>query len=265
MYHGIREDARTGHPYYETNTSRRVFALQMKYLREYGYQALDLETATRSLQQGGRLEKSVVITFDDGYRDFYTIAYPILKENKLSATVFLVARFTTDQGTRVNGKQFMTWSQVRELNSGGIRFGSHTLNHPQLKFLTAPEVDEEVGRSKRTIEDKIGSPVRSFSYPFAFPETERAFISNLKNTLQRHGYKNGVSTIIGTAGSNDDRFFLPRLPVNSFDDLRFFRAKLEGGYDWLHFPQQLYKRLKPNLPRIRGIGRHRDVAEHPGP
>jgi peptidoglycan/xylan/chitin deacetylase (PgdA/CDA1 family) len=219
----------------------------MKYLRDNGYQALGLEVATRLIEQGESLEKRVVITFDDGYRDFYTTAYPILKENNLSATVFLIARFTNEQSSRFNGKECMTWSQVRELYSDGIRFGSHTLNHPKLKLLTATEVDEEVGRSKRTIEDKIGSSLKSFSYPFAFPETDTVFVRNLRHTLEGHGYENGVSTIIGTAGSDDDRFFLPRLPVNLWDDLKLFRAKLEGGYDWLHPLQRANKLMKAGI------------------
>jgi peptidoglycan/xylan/chitin deacetylase (PgdA/CDA1 family) len=136
----------------------------------------------------------------------------------------------------------MTWTEVRELYSNAIQFGSHTLNHPKLKLLKAAEIDEEVGRSKCTIEDKIGGAVTSFSYPYALPETDKVFICNLKDTLERYAYKNGVSTVIGTAGSNDDRFFLPRLPVNSWDDPQFFRAKLDGGYDWLH-PVQRGKKL----------------------
>jgi peptidoglycan/xylan/chitin deacetylase (PgdA/CDA1 family) len=136
---------------------------------------------------------------------------------------------------------------VRELYSNAIQFGSHTLNHPKLKLLKAAEIDEEVGRSKCTIEDKIGGAVTSFSYPYALPETDKVFICNLKDTLERYAYKNGVSTVIGTAGSNDDRFFLPRLPVNSWDDLQLFQAKLEGGYDWLHPVQRGKKLMKARI------------------
>ena len=60
---------------------------------------------------------------------------------------------------------------------------------------------------------------------------------------------NGVCTIIGTAGPSDDTYFLPRLPINSHDDLRLFRAKLEGAYDWLHVAQRWYKSLFGRTPR----------------
>jgi len=219
----------------------------MKFLHENGYQAIDLEAATRALDQGAKPDKSVVITFDDGYRDFYSHAYPILKENSLSATVFLITRWTSDERSRFNETECMTWSEVRELLANGIQFGSHTVTHPKLKLLNSADIDREIGQSKIAIEDRLGSPVTSFAYPYAFPETDRSFIRNLQDTLDRHGYKNGVSTIIGTAGTNDDRFFLPRLPVNSWDDLRFFGAKLRGGYDWLHAIQRGSKFFKSGM------------------
>ena len=69
MYHGIRDGTGTKHPYFETNTSPKVFALQMKYLRDNGYQAVDLEQAMLSFEREEKRQRLVVITFDDGYRD----------------------------------------------------------------------------------------------------------------------------------------------------------------------------------------------------
>jgi hypothetical protein len=80
-----------------------------------------------------------------------------------------------------------------------------------------------------------------FSCPFAFPEHDRTFTQHLRECLQRHGYEAGVSTIIGTANARSDRYFLPRLPVNSFDDEDFLQAKLDNGYAWLH-PLQYAKK-----------------------
>ena len=138
----------------------------------------------------------------------------------------------------------MTWGEVRELHGAGIAFGSHTVSHQQLTTLTVPEVEEEIRGSKETIEDRLGCPIESFSYPFAFPETDRTFKGILKDLLIAQGYKNGVTTIIGTVRTETDLFFLPRLSVNSWDDLLLFGAKLQGGYDWLHFLQRLKKGCK---------------------
>jgi peptidoglycan/xylan/chitin deacetylase (PgdA/CDA1 family) len=141
----------------------------------------------------------------------------------------------------------LTWSQIRELRKMGVQFGSHTVTHPQLRGMKTEDVRTEVRCSKATIEDKLSAPVKSFAHPFAFPETDRVFRQRLRATLEDAGYENGVSTIIGTADRTDDGFFMKRLPVNSSDDLRFFRAKLEGGYNWLRPIQYCIKLMKSRI------------------
>lgn len=205
---------------------------------------MDLEGALRSLEQGEKRDRRVVVTFDDGYADFYSAAYPILSEYGFKATVFLVSGHTGDQRLQFKGKECLTWSEVRELHSKGICIGSHTVTHPELKLLNRAEVEYEISRSKQAIEDKIGSSVKSFSYPFAFPEADQAFTGFLESKLAGHGYQNGVSTIIGRASGRSHRFFLPRLPVNTWDDVRFFQAKLEGAYDWVHAFQYAHKLIR---------------------
>jgi peptidoglycan/xylan/chitin deacetylase (PgdA/CDA1 family) len=236
MYHSVSEPNSDGaHPYFETATSPRVFEEHMKYLRETGYRTLRLNEAVKYVESGEQLsEPSLVLTFDDGFQDFATHAFPILQEYGFTATVFLPTGHIADERRQFKNRDCLTWTEVRELHRAGVTFGSHTVTHRQLKFLKASEVEQEVRCSKETIEDQLGHPVDSFSYPFAFPETDRAFKRKLKVLLAAQGYRNGVSTIIGTYGAGHDHFFQPRLPVNSWDDLRLFRAKLEGGYDWLH-------------------------------
>jgi hypothetical protein len=106
------------------------------------------------------------------------------------------------------------------------------------------EVENELSQSKKILEDALGAPVKSFAYPFAFPEADRGFVSRLADLLNKCGYENGVTTILGTSHPGANRWFLPRLPINSQDDLRFLRAKLDGAYDWLHGPQYLVKTIK---------------------
>ena len=243
MYHGIRDPRGEKHPYFETNTSPQVFEAQMRFLCELGYTATDLGGALASLDLSNECRKDVVITFDDGYRDFFTGAFPILAKYKLSATLFVVSDLTNEQ-RRSNGvSEYMTWNEIREVYSCGIRIGSHTASHPQLHTRSPEQIDRELRESKESIEDKLGASITSFSYPNAFPEHDKNFALLMKDKLYRYGYQNGVSTIIGTATPRHEPFFLPRLPVNSYDDLRFFQAKLEGSYDWLHTPQRMYKSL----------------------
>jgi peptidoglycan/xylan/chitin deacetylase (PgdA/CDA1 family) len=244
MYHGIRDGVGTKHPYFETNTSPRLFEAHMQFLWDNGFKAVHLDRAVEAMEAGEKGKRYVVITFDDGYRDFYTNAFPVLSKYGHKATMFVVTGHTGDQPIRRDDCEFMTWAEVREVARYGIEIGSHTVSHPELYRLTEPHVEEELVVSKRTIEDQLGRPVRSFAYPFAFPEEDEGFTAVLQQLLERNGYENGVSTIVGTASSENNRFVLPRVPVNSFDDLNLFRAKLDGAYDWLHAPQYLFKTVK---------------------
>jgi len=264
MYHAVEEGASDPRPYYDTNVSPQVFARQMQQLRDGGYRAVSLEQALALLRAGDAGQKFVVITFDDGYRDFYEMAYPILARCQFTATVFLITERTSDRPACFKEKECLTWNEVRELRSKGISFGSHTVTHPELKFLSLEQVNAELENSKKTIEDHIGAAVQSFSYPYAFPEVNQQFTRQLRELLLKCGYENGVTTILGTAKFHTDQFFLPRLPVNSWDDAQFFRAKLEVGYNWLHRAQYLSKCFERLRQRRRDAEREQMATAVPG-
>lgn len=244
MYHGIRGVAESVHPYYETNTSPAMFARHMESLKASGYTSIGLDEAVKCSAERKPGSKLVVITFDDGFRDFYSTAFPILRHHGFIATVFIPTGLLSDQRSQWKCADLMTWSEVRELQSWGVRFGSHTVSHPELERLDAEQIDREVSQSKQTLEDKLGVPVKTFAYPYAFPEHNKAFTRRLAEILKSHGYEAGVSTVIGRARGTDNPFFLPRLPINTWDDLALFQAKLEGGYDWLHWPQWVCKQIQ---------------------
>lgn len=243
MYHSISDDPEIGiSPYFRVCTPLSLFKEQMSWLRENGYSVIDLADAIRSLRSDGHLPSGkVVLTFDDGFQNFYTDAFPVLSRYGFTATVFLPTAYIGETAQKFRGAECLTWKQVRELGNMGVHFGSHTVTHPQLRMVKIEELKTEVWQSKNTIEDKLSVPVKSFSYPFAFPETDRIFGQRLRAMLEDAGYECGVSTNIGTASREDNRFFMKRLPVNSCDDLQFFKAKLEGSYDWLHTFQYAYK------------------------
>lgn len=241
MYHGIREASGEDPAYYQTNTSAEVFAQHMQFLRREGYSVVSLEEAVQSLSAGQVTGRAAVITFDDGYRNFYTTAFPILSEYGFTATVFLSTGQIQESRPSGEGGKFLVWPEVRELHARGVRFGSHTVTHPQLREMSHSSIRYEIASSKATLEEKLGNGVKSFSYPFAFPEGKTDFILFIREVLQTCGYECGVTTVIGTAHPNSDPYFLPRLPLNSWDDVRLLQAKLEGGYDWVHIPQLLRK------------------------
>jgi peptidoglycan/xylan/chitin deacetylase (PgdA/CDA1 family) len=249
MYHSISEDAERGvHPYFRLCTAPNVFASHIQFLKQAGYTVLSVDEISDSIEFKRPLPpRTAAITFDDGYRDFLTDAVPILKQHDFTATVYLPTAYIGAQPLRFKGKDCLTWAEVRELHAEGVRFGSHTVTHPQLWEATDEAAADEVRRSKEIIEEKLGAPVTSFSYPYAFPEHDSEFKKRMRELLHQSGYRHGVSTIIGRADHRSDQFFLRRLPVNSLDDLALFRAKLEGAYDWIHWLQYLNKLAKSKI------------------
>ena len=242
MYHSISENLfGMSHPYFHINTPPEIFAQQMRWLHGSGYRTASLAESLEGLRAGADLRKTVVITFDDGYRDFCTDALPILKQHGFNATLFLTTDRIQNSPVRIGGADFLTWSDVRELQTEGVRFGSHTVTHPDLRSLGPDQIEYELGRSKEVLEDRLGVAIDCFAYPHGFPEEDKDHTRYLEDVLYNCGYDHGVSTILGRANSKSNRFFLPRLPVNGFDDREFFLAKLQGGYDWLHWPQLLKK------------------------
>lgn len=254
-YHSVSENLfGYSHPYYQINTSAEIFSQQMRWLRSAGYQTRDLGELCREPDGGCHAGKEIVLTFDDGYRDFFTEAWPVMQQCGFSATVFLVTDRIQNEPQRIEGADYLTWQDVRELHKEGVSFGSHTVSHADLRSLGPEQIDYELGYSKEVIEQKLGAAVRSFSYPFPFPEEDEDFIRYLVDVLENHGYQNAVSTVIGRARDERPEFFLPRLPINSWDDPQFLRAKVEGGYDWLHWPQWVHKFVHHNTPLMQRAG-----------
>lgn len=247
MYHSIADQSESANPYYQTCTRPAVFKQHVQYLKSNGYRALSLRQACEILMHGNQdpHSRNVVITFDDGFKNFYTEAAPVLKSCGYTATVFLASGYMMENRNGLfKDKPCLSWCEVRELAGQGFSFGSHTVNHPVLKTLKAEEIQKELKYSKMDIEDKTGNAVDLFSYPYAFPDNLRAYTQFITKTLRQCGYKIGVTTRIGCSSKKDAPYLLKRIPVNSWDDSRFFKAKLQGAYNWLHRPQYFYKILK---------------------
>jgi peptidoglycan/xylan/chitin deacetylase (PgdA/CDA1 family) len=278
MYHSISDDPEPGvAPYYRVNTSPSVFRQQMRFLADHGYRTISLDQMVellspslarsgahpgqsdgRGVRDEGRL---VALTFDDGFRNFYTEAFPVLQQHGFTAAVFLATafiglerrHFRADRGYRSSSPQLLnpststdclTWSEVRELHKAGIQFGSHTVNHPKLVELDWRDIKSEISNSKSEIEQQLAEPVTGFCYPYAFPQADRSFVHVFSELLGETGYTCCATTELGRVRPGDDVYRLKRLPANSFDDLPFFAAKLDGSYDWLALPQAMVKKLK---------------------
>lgn len=250
MYHSVAdEDESAIRPYFRIAINPSQFLNHMRWLHEQAYQSVSLASAISLLREGDNAAaKKVVITFDDGYRNFVEHAFPALEQFGFTATMFLPTASIADESLVFNRRECMTWGDVRELQKRGISFGSHTVNHPQLHGLDRERIRGEVLQSRQTIEDKTGTAVDTFAYPYAFPQTDVSFKSMLREILEEGGYHYGVCTRIGRAGASSDPLFLERIPVNSADDATLLGAKMTGNYDWVGPMQTLAKRIR----RTRG-------------
>lgn len=244
MYHSVSDEPEAGvTPYFRTATSPEIFRQHMQLLKSAGFKGVDLKTGIEALKRGKK-EKLAVVTFDDGYRDFYTAAFPILKEHAFTATMFLPTAFISNQRRAFKSRECMTWEEVKELHRGGIHFGSHTVTHPKLVELDWLQIQSELRDSKAEIENRLGAAADTFAYPFAFPETNKPFVNRLSEVLSEAGYQCCATTRIGRAKPGDDLMQLKRLPANSCDDPQLFQAKLDGAYDWVAPLQAGVKKIK---------------------
>jgi peptidoglycan/xylan/chitin deacetylase (PgdA/CDA1 family) len=264
MYHSVSNSKeKHKHPYYHTNTSPEVFAGHMKFLADNEYSVVGIGEALKILENpvvtSAQLaetppNKRVVITFDDGFRDFYTNAFPVLQQHGFTATVFIPTGFIDNPRRLLDGKECMSWNEILELQKKGVSIGTHSVNHSKFESLTRKEIDYEIRHSKYVAESKTGCCMESFSYPYAYPETDHDLLKLMKKILLESGYENAVTTRIGRASFKPDRYALKRLPVNTRDDICFLKAKIEGGYDWIYSLQYVYKSLKA-MPGARPFAR----------
>lgn len=225
------------------------FARQLRWLRQAGYRPLYPEDG---LPGAGRAPgRTVAVTFDDGYRDFQETALPILREHGFVATVFLLAGLMGGCRNWIDGDDascppFLTWAEARQAAPHGVRFGSHTLSHPDLTALAPAEVERELIESRRLIEDQTGQPVAAFSYPFGRQSPR------IRGLVRDCGYRLACAGPVGYAGAaGGDPYCLNRITVLATDTLDDFARKVRGG-----LPRRLAwhaRRARSRLRRALGV------------
>jgi peptidoglycan/xylan/chitin deacetylase (PgdA/CDA1 family) len=205
------------------------FDRQLAYLKNNNYNVISLDALVDGINNSNNFShKTVVITFDDGRKDNYQYAYPILKKYRFPITIFLAANLVN------NRANFLNWDDVREMLKDNISFGAHTKNHIHL---TSIELDEplwdEIAGSKRVIEEHINVPIKYFSYPHG------AFNGKIKTIVRKSGYKGACTTNVGSGRFNQDVYALKRIRVKNSDMNKPFSfwAKLSGYYNLFRRPR----------------------------
>lgn len=216
MYHYIRPDPGPGDPIGRNlSVSPEVFAEQMAWLAREGFTPITLgELADVRARRRALPPKPIVLTFDDGYRDFYDAALPVLRQHGFKATLFVITGM-------VDQPPYVTWDMIAEMdNSGLIEIGSHTVWHHQLPSLGDAQLRAEVGDSKHVLEDRLGHPVRTFCYPVGRVDGRSAA------AVREAGYEIAVTTQGGWATAEHDSMLLPRVRIHGGATLEQFASLL---------------------------------------
>jgi peptidoglycan/xylan/chitin deacetylase (PgdA/CDA1 family) len=225
------------------------FREQMDFLHGEGFHALDLLDAFGLFSAGTLPPKSIVLTFDDGYRDIQENALPILTELGFRATVFVVTGAIDGTSSfRWYKRQppLMSWDDIVAFDRmGTLRFEAHTITHPCLTELSTEAARFEISGSKELLEHRLGRRVDAFCYPGGiFGRRER-------NLASEAGYRLAVSCDPGRNDGAIDAFALRRHQIETRDRLIDFRAKIGGGHDSPLPAQRFYRRLRYSDPGKR--------------
>lgn len=214
MYHYVRYvDASVDPLGYNLSVTPENLAAQLDWIAQQGYTTVTMDTLMRC-RYGGSPEhpcpaKPIALTFDDGYEDAFTQAFPALQQRGMVATFYIITN-------SVGHPMYMNWDQIRIMRAAGMEIGAHTKGHPDLTTLSVDQARDEIAGSKVIIEAELGEPIRSFCYPAG------RFSGNIVNLVKEAGFTNATTTMSDLPQSGD--FMLPRLRVEGSYSLATFQS-----------------------------------------
>lgn len=221
MYHSVDDDKCK-----KIALPAESFCRQMEYLSSKGYQTLTLDQFYNLMTTGQKIpRKSIILTFDDGYDDSYSVVFPILRKYNFVANFFITTNYvgTTkvfDWDEKIsNRRMILSWKEVKEMSDCGMVIGSHTCTHRLLTQIPLKEARYEVETSKAVIESKINKPVNFLSYP------KNDFNEKIKKMVKIAGYCGACATRL-SINNKQDIFSLERTGIYKADNIISFRTKL---------------------------------------
>jgi len=222
-----------------------VFRQHLRWLRTH-CEVVPLTALAARARSGGGERPLVAITFDDGYEDNYSYAFPLLREAGFSATIFLttglIARdtgviqtFCDLYNVAPDAVAGLTWQQIREMQRGGLEFGAHTHTHPNLAYIGTERARFEIRASRQILEEQLQVPVTTFAYPFGKPALH--FDAGTVRVVAGLGFECAVAIHYRGVRADDSPFSIPRFAVTN-DSLDVLAAKIRGRLDVLGLWQE---------------------------
>lgn len=225
MYHSISAAGAPGFRRFTLHPN--LFAAQMVYLREQGYNTLSVAALVTALRQKSLPQKPVVLTFDDGFLDFYTTALPILKQHNAAASLFIPTGYLGGTSLWLKDigegeRPLISRGQLVEIANAGVDCGAHTHSHCHLDMVDPTRGRREISQSKEIIEQIIGQAVTTFAYPYGHHHAEA------RQWVVDAGFQAACAVRNALSHSDDDLFALARITVTHRTDVQRLAALLQG-------------------------------------
>jgi peptidoglycan/xylan/chitin deacetylase (PgdA/CDA1 family) len=196
------------------------FEAQLRYLKQQGYETITLNDLLLNLTVGEPLPpKPVILTFDDGYADAYTHAFPLLKRFDFTGTFFVITKPIDEHNS-----DFLSWGQVKEMHAAGMKFEPHSYDHPDLRNRGYDFLVFQILGPKQAIEARTGEVCRFYAYPSGY------YDQLVIDVLRSAHFWGAVVTAQGATHTAADAFTFHRIRVRGGEDLDAFVRLL--NLDW---------------------------------